>query len=43
MKVKLKKKRIHRYDVNMPWSRHGNKYSKYKKCLSRCLYVSSST
>ena len=28
------KSRSHRYDINRPRSRCGNKYSKYKKCLS---------
>ena len=32
MKVKMKN-RTHRYDINRPRSRHGHKYSKYKKCL----------
>ena len=27
------KHRSHRYDINRPKSRHGQKYSKYKKCL----------
>ena len=35
------KKISHRYDINRPKSRHGHKYSKYKKCLSmvmlRCI------
>ena len=31
MKMKMKmKKRSHRYKINRPWSRHGNKYNKYK-------------
>ena len=35
MKMKIKmKKRFHRHDINTPRSRHGQKYSKYKKCLS---------
>ena len=25
------KNRSHRYDINRPWYRHGNKYNKYKK------------
>ena len=34
MKMKIKKKiGSHRYDINRPKSRHGQKYSKYKKCL----------
>ena len=36
------RKRSHRYDINKPSSRHGHKYSKYKKCLSitmlKCMY-----
>ena len=24
------KNRVHRYDINKPWSRHGHNYSKYK-------------
>ena len=32
MKIKVKmKKRSHRYDINRPRSRHGHRYSKYKK------------
>ena len=35
MKMKMKtNKRSHRYDINIPRSRHGHKYGKYKKCLS---------
>ena len=26
--------RSHRYNINIPTSRHGHKYSKYKKCLA---------
>ena len=33
MKVKMKN-RSQRYDINKPRSRHGEKYSKYKKCLT---------
>ena len=29
MKIKMKN-RSHRYDINTPGSRHGNKYNKYK-------------
>ena len=36
MKMKMKK-RSHRYDKSSPKSRHGHKYSKYKKCL--CMMV----
>ena len=35
MKTKMKTKyRSRRYDINRPRSRHGHKYSIYKKCLS---------
>ena len=33
MKMKMKN-RSQRYNINRPRSRHGNKHSKYKKCLS---------
>ena len=33
MKMKMKNE-SYRYDVNRSWSRHGYKYTKYKKCLS---------
>ena len=34
MKMKMKmKKRSHRYDINRPRSRQGQKYSKHKTCL----------
>ena len=40
MKMKMKKKnRSHRYDINRPRSRHGHKYSKYKKCLSMMMLI----
>ena len=29
----------HRYDINRPSSRHGIKYSKYKKCLSMMMLI----
>ena len=32
MKMKIKN-RSHRYNINRPRSRHGQKYSKYKNCL----------
>ena len=32
-------KRSHRYDINRPRSRHGHKYSKYKKCLSMMMLM----
>ena len=31
------KKRSHKYDKNRPKSRLGQKYSKYKKCLSMMM------
>ena len=33
MRIKMKN-RSHRYNKNRPKSRHGRKYSKYKKCFS---------
>ena len=40
MKLKVKmKKRLDRYDTNRPKSRYGNKYSKYKKCLSMMMLL----
>ena len=33
------KKRLDRYDINRPKSRYGNKYSKYKKCLSMMMLL----
>ena len=33
------KNRLHRYDINRPRSRHGHKYSKYKKCLSMAIRI----
>ena len=38
MKMKMKS-RSHRYDINRPSSRHANKYSKYKKCLSMMMRI----
>ena len=32
------KKRSHRYDLNRPWPRNGDKYTKYKMCLSILLF-----
>ena len=32
-------KRLHRYHINRPSSRHGHKYSKYKKCLSMTMLI----
>ena len=38
MKMKMKiKNKSHRYDINRPRSRHGHKYSKYKKCLTMMM------
>ena len=38
MKMKMKmKNRSHRYDINRLNSRHGHKYSRYKKCLSMMM------
>ena len=38
MKMEMKmKKRSHRYDINRPRSRHGHKYGKCKKCLSKMI------
>ena len=40
MKMKMKiKNRSHRYEINRPSSRHGCKYSKYKKCLSMMILI----
>ena len=40
MKMKMKMKNIsHRYNINRPWSRHGHKYSKYKKCISMVMLM----
>ena len=42
MKTKRKmKNKSNRYDINRPNSRHGHKYSTYKKCLWWYLYVLS--
>ena len=38
MKMKIEKW-SHRYDINRPRSRHGHKYSKYKKCLSIMMLI----
>ena len=37
MRLKMKK-RSHRYDLNRPWPRNGDKYTKYKMCLSILLF-----
>ena len=40
MKMKMKiKNKSHRYDINRPRSRHGHKYSKYKKCLTMMMLI----
>ena len=33
------KNRLHRYDINRPRSRHGQKCSKYKKYLSMMILI----
>ena len=38
MKMKMKK-RSHRYDLNRPRSRHRQKCSKYKRCLSMMIRI----
>ena len=40
MKLKMKTKtRLHGYDKNRPKSRHGDKYSKYRRCLSIVMLI----
>ena len=40
MKIKMKiKKRLRRYDINEPRSRHGHKYSRCKNCLSVMMLI----
>ena len=40
MKMRMKmKNRSHRYDINRPKSRHGQKYSKYTKYLSIIMLI----
>ena len=39
MKIKLKKSRSHRYDINRPETRHGHKYTKYEMCLSIVIAI----
>ena len=40
MKMKTKmKNRSHRYDINRPMSRHGHKYSKYKRYLTMMMLI----
>ena len=38
MKMKMKN-RSHIYDINRPRPKHGNKYSKYKKCLIMTMFI----
>ena len=38
MKMEIKK-RSHRYDINRRRSRHGDKYSKYKKYLNIMMLI----
>ena len=39
-KMKMKKKnRSHIYNINRPGSRHGHKYSKYKKWLIMTIWL----
>ena len=41
IKMRLKiKKRSHRYDINWPRPRHGEKYTKYKMCLDIMMVIS---
>ena len=40
MKMKMKmKNRSHRYDINRPRSRHGGKYSKYKRGICMMMLI----
>ena len=40
MKMKMKiKNRLHRHDINRPRPRHGNRISKYRKCLSMMMLI----
>ena len=40
MKMKIKiKNRSYRYNINRQKSRHGHKYTKYKKCLNVMLLI----
>ena len=38
MKLKLKN-RSHRYELNRPTPRHGNKHTKYKMCLGIMMII----
>ena len=40
MKMRLKlKNKSHRYDINRPKPRHGQKHTKYKMCLSITMVI----
>ena len=40
LKMKMKmKNRSQRYNINKPRSRHGHRYSKYKKCLRMMMLL----
>ena len=40
MKMKIKmKNRSHRYDIHRHSSRHGHKYSKYRRCLTMIMVL----
>ena len=40
MKMRLTmKNRSHRYDINRPRPRHGDKYGKYKMCFSIMIMI----
>ena len=40
MKMKIKMKNISReYNINRPRCKHGNKFSKYKKCLTMMMLI----
>ena len=40
MKMRIKiKNRSHRYEMNIPRSRHNHRYSKYKKCLCMVMHL----
>ena len=38
MEMKMKN-RSHTYDINRPRPSHGQKYTKYKKCLSMIMFI----
>ena len=39
MKMKIMKKKSHRYYINRPRPRHGHKYAKHKKCPWRMVNI----